>query len=326
MSLNIEKRNLDVVQEDINYQPNEIRLKPSSRKNISINVISIPMSISDIENTKKEASEIQEKNEIERITIAEIKTADLFLFNQDVAMIDNGYKPINLSAKMFENVLKKHDLCMKKFNEMTNINDDIIANDYSTETESNDNLDESPEFKEDNYDGLENVFVAIDSVINEDSIEAENNSQDEINDLNDATMEFINLINNEVQTEKDLSGSQEKLDKVTKELEEANEIEKQEIVKKYEFEESIKVETERQKRILKEQSEKVNLRIAEMKKEKADIDMQTEEKTSELENTNINIESIRKENVDLAEIYNAIINSNENKFENSDDGMAPIIR
>ncbi len=334
MYSNIEKNDLSVVQEDSYYQPNVIRLKPTSKQNILSNIANIQVSTknriedeldSDKENTSVET--VETKEELEKVLISETKTADLFFYSQDGEMIDGGAKPINLSPKMFDAVEKKHNLYMETYDKLTR---KIDAIDNTTTVENiSDGIETEEMIKEDIVnDKLDNAFAEIEKVINDSEISqseiatpiiSETTTEEVEDELNAATIEFVNLINNEVQTEKELAVSQEQLAKVTRELEEATKAEEKEIVRKYELEEAIKAETTRQKEIIKKHTEDVNSRIKELRTTKAEVDMQTEAKTSELENTNMNITSIKNTNDDLARIYNAIINSYENSYENSDE-------
>ncbi len=322
MYLNIEKTDLDVVQEYSYHQPNIIRLKPSSKANILKNRLNLVVSTKNIAPIDNAVENNNDDNKVERIVLSETKNADMFLFDKDLNMTEVGYKPINLSEKMFKNVAKKHDDYMEKFSKL--FNKDENESEKVTE-DSLRNVESETVVEETSTDKLDNALTEIDNIINDDYIQIADihTATHDYEDMSAVTQSFIDLINSEVQSEKELTVSQEQLGKLTKELETANEIEKQEIVKKYELEEAIKVETERQKEILKSQSEKITSRINELKKEKVDIDMQAEEKMSELENTNMNISTIKSTNEDLASIYNAIINSNENRYENSDDEIAP---
>ena len=232
MYLNIEKSDIDFAEEGYS-QPNVIRLKPSSKANILVNRLNVPVSNINNSNVIEEYDNTisDEKENIGKIVVAETSIADLFLFDKDSEMDSVGSKPINLSAKMFENVRKKHNDYIEKMN---NLKSEDINKIYVENNESN---NDAPENSDENIiseienEEISNVFDAIDSVINDNDIQNENVAQDDIEDeligLNNTTSKFIELVNDETQTEKDLSVAKEQFVKVSGELEEANEIEKQ---------------------------------------------------------------------------------------------------
>ena len=297
MYFNIEKNDLTIVADNPNYQPNVIRFTKETRKKIENNVQKVQVSMKD---DIQDFPSIEEEFDYEQ-GIGETTTANLFFISTSkVGEIDKP-RPINLTSKMINNMFRKHDEAMKRLDDRRNL---------VTEQEE-----------------MEKVFDAIDSIEKEDvqpqKEQVEDNHVNEVreevvveNKIDNATStedDFINLIKAETQIEKEFAIAKERLEKTSQDLERAKEIKENEIVKNYELENAIREEKEKQQVTLRKQAEVIKLRISSLKTAKAEVEMDTEQKNNELESTNADIYEIRKNNNNLLEIYNAIINNSSSR-------------
>lgn len=297
MYFNIEKNDLTIVADNPNYQPNVIRFTKETRKKIENNVQKVQVSMKD---DIQDFPSIEEEFDYEQ-GVGETTTANLFFISTSkVGEIDKP-RPINLTSKMINNMFRKHDEAMKRLDDRRNL---------VTEQEE-----------------MEKVFDAIDSIEKEDvqpqKEQVEDNHVNEVreevvveNKIDNATStedDFINLIKAETQIEKEFAIAKERLEKTSQDLERAKEIKENEIVKNYELENAIREEKEKQQVTLRKQAEVIKLRISSLKTAKAEVEMDTEQKNNELESTNADIYEIRKNNNNLLEIYNAIINNSSSR-------------
>jgi len=331
---NIEKNNLDEVKDDAYYQPNLIKLQPRSREGFYKNLAKVSVNIRD--NVALNSLTSIKENEKEKEIIVGETTNSLLHFNiSDQIIFDEG-KPINLLDKMTNIVFKKHDKYVEEEKELKGITSPV------EEIEEPDiEYDEKPinsiELEEEKEDTMELPFTIIeksedlvipevekeekidfssleDSSAYDEKINAELPSsplemEDSLDDLSQTVTRFVDLVNVETQANNELSEAKEKLVNANTELNGLKEQENEEIIKKYQLERAVIEETNRQKEILKRQTEVVNTKIFELNKEKANTDIEQEQIQSQIQTTNSNIEGIKQENDNLLDIINAIRNS-----------------
>ena len=331
---NIEKNNLDEVKDDAYYQPNLIKLQPRSREGFYKNLAKVSVNIRD--NVALNSLTSIKENEKEKEIIVGETTNSLLHFNIiDQIIFDEG-KPINLLDKMTNIVFKKHDKYVEEEKELKGITSPV------EEIEEPDiEYDEKPinsiELEEEKEDTMELPFTYIeksedlvipevekeekidfssleDSSAYDEKINAELPSsplemEDSLDDLSQTVTRFVDLVNVETQANNELSEAKEKLVNANTELNGLKEQENEEIIKKYQLERAVIEETNRQKEILKRQTEIVNTKIFELNKEKANTDIEQEQIQSQIQTTNSNIEGIKQENDNLLDIINAIRNS-----------------
>ncbi len=331
---NIEKNNLDEVKDDAYYQPNLIKLQPRSREGFYKNLAKVSVNIRD-NVALNSLTSIKENEKEKEISVGETTNSLLHFNISDQIIFDEG-KPINLLDKMTNIVFKKHDKYVEEEKELKGITSPV------EEIEEPDiEYDEKPinsiELEEEKEDTMELPFTIIeksedlvipevekeekidfssleDSSAYDEKINAELPSsplemEDSLDDLSQTVTRFVDLVNVETQANNELSEAKEKLVNANTELNGLKEQENEEIIKKYQLERAVIEETNRQKEILKRQTEVVNTKIFELNKEKANTDIEQEQIQSQIQTTNSNIEGIKQENDNLLDIINAIRNS-----------------
>ena len=329
---NIEKNNLEEVEDDAYYQPNLIKLQPRSREGLYKNLAKVSVNIRD----NVALNSLTPTKEKEKEIIVGETTNSLLHFNIGDQIISGEEKPINLVDKMTNTGFKKHDTYLEQEKELKGITSSV------KETEEPDiEYDEKPinsiELEEEKEDTMELPFTIIEkeedlvipeveteekidlsSFVNSSAYENEVNIEspsspseveDNLDSLSQTVTRFVDLVNVETQAANELSDAKERLVDANTELNTLKDQENEEIVKKYQLEKAVIEETNRQKEILKRQTEVVNTRIFELNKEKANTDIEQEQVQSQIQNTNSNIEGIRQENDNLLNIINAIRNS-----------------
>ena len=323
---NIEKGSLSEALDDSYYQPNTIKLKPESRERYEQNLAKISVSI---RNTKHE-----------KIIVGETLNASLhFDITNDVIAGDS--KPINLTEKMVDVVFKKHDRYVEKEKEIFNGTEVNTQKTEEVDIEYDEKPINSIELAvEEKEDTMELPFTIVEKVenivmpeeekepeIDFSSSEDSSAYQDEVNNelpsstpemedniysLSQTVNKFIDLANIETRATNELSDVKEKISNSSIELNELKEQENDEIVRQYNLEKAIKIESERQKEILQRQIENTNTRIFTLNNEKANADIEYEKINTEIAETNDSIDAIKKKNEILESIVNGIIDSQSN--------------